>query len=236
VKRRSTVSASIAVLASLVLAGSALAAFAGAKNGSFETGTIDPGSGVQLSMGSTALTGWTIATGSVDWIGGYWAAAAGTKSLDMNGTGPGAISQVLDTTAGTKYVVSFSLSANPDGGSTLRALTVGAAGSSKSFAFDRGVFPNTRQNMMWQSKQFSFVATGASTTLTFTSGEATSPFGPALDNVVVTEKVASSSTGGPGAACKNGGWKTMVEKHFKNQGDCVSYFATKGKNLGSGAR
>ena len=36
--------------------------------------------------------------------------------------------------------------------------------------------------------------------------------------------------------CKDGGWQTMIDSagnHFKNQGDCVSYFATKGKNLGA---
>ena len=37
--------------------------------------------------------------------------------------------------------------------------------------------------------------------------------------------------------CKNGGWQTLVDGNgnpFKNQGDCVSYVATKGKNTGSG--
>ena len=37
--------------------------------------------------------------------------------------------------------------------------------------------------------------------------------------------------------CKNGGWKNFTDDKgnaFKNQGDCVSYVATKGKNLGSG--
>ncbi len=36
--------------------------------------------------------------------------------------------------------------------------------------------------------------------------------------------------------CKKGGWTTMVDgsgHHFKNQGDCVSYFATGGKNPGA---
>ena len=236
-KRRSTVSASIAVLASLVLAGSALAAFAGAANGSFENGTNDPGPFEQLNAGSPVLTGWTIATGSVDWIGTYWPAAASSKSLDMNGGGPGTISQILATTIGKTYVVTFALSANPEGGATVKTLTLSATGATpKSYTFDRVAHPNSRSNMMWESKEYSFVATTASTTLTFASGEATGVYGPALDNVVVTEKTASSSTGGPGAACKSGGWKTMVDKaghHFRNQGDCVSHFASKGKNPGA---
>lgn len=37
--------------------------------------------------------------------------------------------------------------------------------------------------------------------------------------------------------CKNGGWMTYVDDEgnsFKNQGDCVSFVATQGKNKGSG--
>ena len=34
--------------------------------------------------------------------------------------------------------------------------------------------------------------------------------------------------------CKNGGWQSFNEPAFKNQGDCVSYVATGGKNSGSG--
>ncbi|HYC79789.1 MAG TPA: hypothetical protein VEC17_02075 [Candidatus Binatia bacterium] len=36
--------------------------------------------------------------------------------------------------------------------------------------------------------------------------------------------------------CKNGGWRLLVDDNgngFKNQGDCVSYFASGGKNKGS---
>jgi hypothetical protein len=39
------------------------------------------------------------------------------------------------------------------------------------------------------------------------------------------------------ADCLNGGWKTLTDANghsFKNQGDCVSYFATGGKNPGAG--
>lgn len=232
-KRRSSVSAAIAVVASIALSGSALAAFAGVTNGSFESGTNDPGAYEQLNAGSTVLTGWTITTGSVDWVGTYWQAAAGSKSLDMNGAAPGTISQPLATTIGKTYVVAFALSANPDGPVAVYTLAVGATGAApQAYMFDRAVNVNTRTTMMWQAKQYSFVATSASTTLTFASGVGAGPYGPALDNVVVTEKAAN----GTGAACKSGGWKTMVDgsgNRFKNQGDCVSYFATKGKNPGA---
>jgi hypothetical protein len=34
--------------------------------------------------------------------------------------------------------------------------------------------------------------------------------------------------------CKNNGWKNIAGHTFKNQGDCVSFYATNGKNLPSG--
>jgi hypothetical protein len=34
--------------------------------------------------------------------------------------------------------------------------------------------------------------------------------------------------------CKNGGWQSFNDPAFKNQGDCVSYVATHGKNPGNG--
>jgi hypothetical protein len=78
-------------------------------------------------------------------------------------------------------------------------------------------------------KTYSFLATSASTTLSFVSTTA-GAFGPAIDNVVVTDDVPTK------VDCKQGGWQTMIDNtgnSFKNQGDCVSYFATKGKNLGA---
>ena len=233
-KRRSTVSASIAVLASLVLAGSALAAFAGASNGSFETGTGDPGASTQLNAGSTVLTGWTITTGSIDWIGSLWTSQSGARSLDLSGVGAGAISQTLATRIGKKYDVSFYLAGNPLAAPAVKTLTVSATGGAPvTYTFD--TTGRSVTSMGWTAKTYTFHATSTSAVLTFTSVTNTNA-GPALDNVVVTEKAAAGTPGGPGAACKAGGWKTAVDKagnHFKNQGDCVSYYATKGKNLGS---
>ena len=42
------------------------------------------------------------------------------------------------------------------------------------------------------------------------------------------------STGGVQKQCKHGGWKSFGTL-FKNQGDCVSFFATGGKNPPSGS-
>ena len=88
---------------------------------------------------------------------------------------------------------------------------------------------NTLSNMDWTPETYTFLAPSASTTLSFVSTTA-GAWGPAIDNVVITETVPTKSD------CKDGGWQAMIDNagnHFKNQGDCVSYFATGGKNLGA---
>jgi choice-of-anchor C domain-containing protein len=229
VKRRSGLGIVIGGSAVLALAGATLA-FSGLTNGSFETGTyLDGGSGFeQLNTGDTSLDGWTVDAGSVDWIGTYWPARDGSMSIDMSGTGAGTISQTFVTTIGNTYTVSFYLSGNPAGPPAVKTLDVSATGGTAgSYTFD--TTGNDLTSMNWTLETYSFLATSTSTTLSFVSTTA-GAYGPALDNVVVTETVPTL------ADCKEGGWQTMIDSagnHFKNQGDCVSYFATKGKNLGA---
>ena len=58
--------------------------------------------------------GWTVKRGTVDVIGGWWQAAHGKQSLDLNGLEPGAISQEVATEPGKTYVLSFWMAGNPD--------------------------------------------------------------------------------------------------------------------------
>jgi choice-of-anchor C domain-containing protein len=229
VRRRSGLGVAFGGLAAIALAGAALA-FTGPTNGSFETGTyVDGGSGFeQLNTGDTSITGWTVDAGSVDWIRTYWPAQDGSMSIDMSGADAGTISQTLATTIGNTYTVSFFLSGNPAGPPTVKTLDVSATGgATASYTYD--VTGNDLTNMNWTPETYTFLATSASTTLSFVSTTA-GPTGPAIDNVVITETVPTK------ADCKGGGWQAMIDNagnHFKNQGDCVSYFATKGKNPGA---
>jgi len=129
VKERSIAGAALLVAVLLLLAGSAAAAFGGLTNGSFETGTHSSGSFDALAAGNTNLTDWSIDSGSIDWIGSYWQAADGSRSLDLNGVEPGTISQTLATTVDNTYTVTFFLSGNPAGGPLAKTLTVGASGA-----------------------------------------------------------------------------------------------------------
>ena len=88
--------------------------------------------------------------------------------------------------------------------------------------------------MGWLPKGYSFVAKGSSTTITFTNTTALSPFGPALDDIVVTETAATGSEVQEQQAGRR--CSTAVGDSFKNQGDCVSFYATDGNNLGGRRR
>ena len=225
-----------AAAASLMLALMAASASAApAVNGSFEVGSV-PGLFTQLSaVDSSTITNWTVSSGTVDYIGTYWPAADGARSLDLNGSGPGAVQQTFPTAVGATYRVTFSMSGNPAGGSGTKTLTAGIGAAPASFSYVIGtVNPPTLTDMKWATRIFTFVATAATTTLTFTSTVANSVYGPALDNVRVDRAGAK-----PWDACKNGSWRQMRDQQnhqFRNQGDCVSYFATKFRNGAAIAR
>ncbi len=228
-KRRSGLGTLFGFLAAIAFAGPTLA-FTGLTNGSFDTGTyLDNGSGFQqLNAPNASITGWTVGGNSVDWIRTYWPAQDGSMSIDMSGVDAGTLSQTLATTIGNTYNVSFHLSGNPAGLPSVKTLEVSATGGAVGlYSYD--VTGNDLTNMNWRPETYSFLATSASTTLSFVSTTA-GAFGPAIDNVVVTEDVPTKDE------CKHGGWQSMIDNagnSFKNQGDCVSYFATKGKNPGA---
>jgi choice-of-anchor C domain-containing protein len=217
----------VAVAAALTIPAPALGA-AAIVNGSFE-GSTPVGSFMTLPTNSALIDGWTVSAGSVDWIGTYWSAYDGARSVDMNGASPGALTQVVATTANVDYVVTFYLAGNPDCGSTTKTLTVGATGGAPG-TYSFSTAGTSRTAMGWSAATYSFTATSDSTTLTIAS---TTPgaCGPALDQVSLAE--TAPPVAATASDCKKGGWRTMTDdagNPFKNQGDCVSYFASDGRN------
>jgi choice-of-anchor C domain-containing protein len=227
-------SSAVAVCAIFLFVAASIAAFPTITNGSFESGTFNPGAFTALPTGSTAMTGWTVSAGTVDYIGTYWQASNGSRSVDLNGFSTGAISQTFSTVPGLTYNVTFDMSGNPAGGPALKTMNVSAGGAPTAYSYDVVANGNTLANMKWAPKSFSFTATSANTTLTFASTTPSVPsccYGPALDNVVVAEAKPATAD-----ACKNGGWQHLSDglgHLFKNQGDCVSFVATQGRNPGA---
>lgn len=224
-----------------LLLGSAQIASAQVTNGSFEAGD-DPGSFTTLIPGDTDITDWAVTAGSVDYIGTYWQAAAGTRSVDMNGTEAGAISQTFPTVIGAKYDVTFYMSGNPDGGPALKEMAVGATGvAAQNYTYDTSVEANTKADMKWSSRTYSFLATGASTILTFES-LVDGAYGPALDNIMIVETLPPP----PCSNCGCGGSTSSVSGNVNGvnvgvaQSGCInnttSASASTGGNTAGGSK
>jgi choice-of-anchor C domain-containing protein len=188
----------LATVASLFVVGSMGASAASFSNGSFETG-VGSGQFVTLSAGSPNgldIDGWTVNSGSVDYILSYWTAADGSRSVDLGGNEAGSIHQGFDTVAGQTYRVDYYISGNPDGAPTVKTGKVEAIGSfvglltSQTFSFDTSTPGHSRNSMVWNLFSFYFTAANDISALVFTSttvgGNPNGAFGPALDLVSVT--------------------------------------------------
>jgi choice-of-anchor C domain-containing protein len=155
-------------------------------NGSFESGPSTGCCGyATLASGSTALTGWVVVGDSIDYKRGFWQSSNGVASVDLSGNAAGGVEQSFATLIGATYLVSFDLSGNIYPLGDLKQMRVSAAGTSQDYSFD--TTGHTFASMGWQQRTFSFVANSTLTTLRFTSLEGSSPYGPALDNVSVSE-------------------------------------------------
>ena len=143
---------------------------------------------------------WVVDSGSVDIEGGSDVAAAeGSQSLDLNGTGPGGVHQDVATSAGTTYALQFSYAANPTCGSQAAHLGVLWNGSPVA-QIDVSSDGHTKASPGWQqSQQYSVTATGSSSRLSFASGGPSDPCGPMVDAIAATP--GAGSGGGGGGSC-----------------------------------
>lgn len=153
-------------------------------NPSFELGAI--GGGFQTKGPGGDLPGWTIG-GSIDHIANYWNAQDGDKSIDLNGNGAGTISQLLTGLyVGTTYRVSFWVSGNPDNNmqpdEKLATLSWGSGTSTVSYTLTA---LNAVNNMQWEERSYTFVATSTSALLSLASDQQ-NPYGLAVDNFSIS--------------------------------------------------
>lgn len=186
--RRSWVVAAGMVLAVAVCGGTAEEKKAEADNllvnGGFEEGP-EPGEFKPLDKDSTEIKGWKVTRAQIDYIGTYWKAAAGERSIDLHGSpGIGGVSQTFKTKKGQKYRVTFHIAANPDGSVAKKKVGVKAADKEMTFEFDGE--GKSKEAMGWEKKTFEFTATGDETTLElFSAMTEDEACGPALDEVTV---------------------------------------------------
>jgi len=187
-------------------------------NGSFEDGVSIPAGFVTVAGGdTTSITGWEVLGGgtAIDYIGSFWLASDGVRSLDLDGSpGPGGIQQTFGTEVGKAYKVDFDMAGNSARAPYVKWMQVAALGAgpaplnTKVFSFDSTA--STVNAMGWAPMEFAFIANSASTTLRFSSMTPAAATdwekycGPALDNVVVTPVPGAILLGAMGL-CSSGG-------------------------------
>lgn len=180
----------ISLLCTALMVLASPAAAAAITNGSFEDRTNFTPNGdntMSLDAGSAAMTGWTVVGDSIAWIGtpnpfGGLGPSDGSFFLDLTGYPVGApfggVKQTLSTLAGHNYTVTFDIGSHA--GSGVASIDVSAAGLTQTFSSS---MPNAAS--VWESRTFSFTASGASTELSLIGSGGTDYIG--LDNVAVTD-------------------------------------------------
>jgi hypothetical protein len=157
------------------------------SNGSFELGTFSPPSnGTQsLPVGSTTINGWTVTGDAIGWIGypNPWSLSAseGKFFLDLtdysSGAPFGGVAQVIPTTIGQSYELSFDLgSSNLYGRPS--AIQANATGISNVFT---SALTGTHSD--WEHFSMLFTASSSTTTISLAGTTGNSYVG--LDNVAV---------------------------------------------------
>lgn len=176
----------------MVLVAAGTAAIAGSNliaNGGFEAAGPIP-SWRSLSAGSS-VGAWRVTSGTAALVGAYWRANGGTNSLEVGSPGAGTVAQTIATTAGRHYRLAFALAGNPDGPPRVKTLVVTAGPVTRRFTFD--VSGRSRSAMGWTPQTLDFVAAASSTVIAFArlDGGASAWWGPAVDDVSVTEAGAA---------------------------------------------
>jgi choice-of-anchor C domain-containing protein len=166
----------------------------GLRDGSFEEPSV--GGRYQAFLAGQNIGAWVIESGSVEIVGTYWQAAAGSQSLDLSGIWDwaGTIYQDVETIPGRSYQLRFAFAGNPEDQAVkeakvfwneteLEKLTVDTAGRSLA-------------DMGWKYYSYDLVATSTVSRIKFQS--LTLNFlGPVIDDVTLSSVVPATLTAEP---------------------------------------
>jgi choice-of-anchor C domain-containing protein len=168
-------------------------------NGDFESGPDIRMACFPLNPGSTAITGWTVTRGQIDYQDGIWQ-SSDRRVVDLDGSpGFGGIAQTFQTVPGQSYRVTFDMAGDLGGPPQIKRMRVEAAGQSAEFTFDIKRMPvqaagqsaeftfdsagRSREKMRWVTRTWQFTATERQTTIEFFSLDAVGGrAGPVIDN------------------------------------------------------
>lgn len=166
-------------------------------NGSFESGGFVDNTGqdtMNLAPGSTAITGWTVTSAYLAWIGPsnpfQLSASDGSYFLDLSGYhdnqpyGGVAASTAVATAIGQQYNVAFDLGSDVGYDTVPPSVQISLNGNPATGTFVAGPVANAHNR--WETFNFTFTATSASTIIAFNGVGADNQKYIGLDNVIVS--------------------------------------------------
>jgi hypothetical protein len=173
-------------------------------NSSFETPTVAAGGFTNYATGSSSITGWTvtgpgttgvsIVSGSFSQGGVIFEAKDGSQWLDLTGDGSNStegIQQAVATTSGANYILTFDVGNTTGGGIFGTTSTVGLdINGTQVNSYENSNADTTGLN--WEQFTYSFMATGASTTIGFVNLDPSSDNSNGLDLVDLEAGTAST--------------------------------------------
>ena len=174
------------------------------NNGSFESPGFN-GAFYFLQAGSTAIPGWSVVGGEIHLNNDNFInlpAAAGDQYAEISGNvgyGKGVLSDLLTTTPGTIYELSFQLGAFNVGGRSFGNAAVDVAFN----GVQAGSFVNlnslTSNGTDWEKVIINYIADSPQTRIKLTGSTAGSPYGIGIDDVrfVPTGETQQTSVPGP---------------------------------------
>jgi len=167
-------------------------------NGDFEDPTVlNP---CCSTVPPDALPGWTVLSGNVNVVNGTFGSSAGNLAyqnnqyLDLVGQGGiGSLFQTFNTVAGQAYSLTFAYSHNLFSGLSSASASLSVGDLVDTITHTGG----TNANLAWQTYANTFVASGATTTLTFINLTGGANEGIFLDAVSVTDVAANPTSAVP---------------------------------------
>lgn len=150
----------------------------------FETPVVAPNT-FQLFSAGQQMGSWTVTRGDVHLIGdGFWQAADGVQSVDLDGGVNGGVARTFTTTPLLSYRLSYALAGNFVAAPVVKTGHVSIDGQVRQqFTFD--TTGATFQDMNYTRKHVVFVATGFHTTIEFVSTTTPQGWGQVIDDVDV---------------------------------------------------
>ncbi|KAB7644908.1 DUF642 domain-containing protein [Polymorphobacter fuscus] len=183
----------IALGAVLLASTSAQAAVNLVVNGSFENGVSPAGSTFLASEDVTSITGWRVLSEGVNYVdSSVWAASTGDRSVELGtNLGAGGVWQrVSGFTVGSRYRLTFDVSANPFDPAARpkpsRVLTSVTGGLAEIYSYTL-TDANTSSSMLYDTISYDFIAGNNFQNIQFRSLlSAGENYGAVIDNVSIS--------------------------------------------------